>query len=63
MNNDEAQQSLLKALINYEELLWTDDASVLYYLSVFCFTFIFLGISDEFRQISGLHIYVYHSGN
>lgn len=28
MNNDEAEQFLLKALINYKELLWTDDVSV-----------------------------------
>lgn len=51
MNNDEAEQFLLKAPINYKELLWTDDVSVfvLDYLSVVWFTFFFFFLKDSRR--------------
>lgn len=55
MNNDKAEQFLLKALINYKELLWTDDVSVfvLYDLSVFWFTYFFL---KGFQLNTGKHL-------
>lgn len=57
MNNDEAEQFLLKAPINYKELLWTDDVSVfvLDYLSVVWFTFFFFFFKG-FQTNPGKHL-------
>lgn len=51
MNSDEAEQFLLKALINYKELLWTDDVSVFVLYFAFACVLFYIFFLKESRWI------------